>query len=144
MSMKGYTRVSKLHSKTAKLAGFSYYGDVFASPGVYKHIRKRHFKQLGQNIIDNLNPIIKSILSDPDFVGHNPTKSKTSIELVKKCGPFILLALEYDVEKNYIYVSSLYPLTEGKILNRIHSGRLIPLTSLSKFKHLEKKIINAE
>lgn len=140
MSMKGYIRVGKIHSKVARLAGFTSNGDVFASPGVYKHIRKKHYKQLGQGVIDNMTTIIKSILSSPDFIGHDPDKSATSIELVKKAGPFILLALEVDTEKGYIYVASLYPLTEGKICSRLHSGRLIPLTSISEFKHLEKKV----
>lgn len=139
--MKGYIRVGKLHSKVARLAGFSANGDVFASPGVYKHIRKKHFKQLGRNVIENLTPTIKSILSSPDFIGHDPDKNATSIELVKKnVSNFILLALEMDIENNYIYVASVYPITEGKICSRLYSGRMIALTSTYNFKHLQKKI----
>lgn len=137
---KGYIRVGKLHSKVARLANFTFNGDVFASPGVYKHIRKKHFKQLGKNVIENLTPTIKSILSSPDFIGHDPEKEHQSIELIKNVGCFILLALEIDTENNYIYVASVYPITEGKICSRLHSGRLIALTSTYSFKHLQKVI----
>ncbi|GKX68899.1 hypothetical protein [Inconstantimicrobium mannanitabidum] len=144
MSMKGYIRVGKIPSKVARLAGFTCNGDVFACPGVYKHIVKKHAKQLGRNIIENLTPTIKSIISSPDFIGQDPKKGCNSIELVKYVGVFMLLGLEVDPDEGYIYVASLYPITEGKICSRLYNGRFIAITSISKFKQVEKKLVTKE
>jgi hypothetical protein len=49
-----------------------------------------------------------------------------SLELVKKVDNIILLlGLEVDLEDQYIYVATMYPITLSKMNARIYKGRLI-------------------
>lgn len=122
---KTYKKVGSIKKEIAQGIGFEFYGNVYASPGVLKHIKKKHGKQLTRNIKDNLTIIIERIISNPDFIGMN-TKRKESgaLELVKKIDAYIMLILEVDLDNNYIYVSSMYPVTKSKMRNKIYSGKL--------------------
>ena len=44
---------------------------------------------------------------------------------IKKAYTNLLLGVEVDEEKQYIYVTTMYPITDRKIENRIYSGKLI-------------------
>lgn len=46
------------------------------------------------------------------------------MEFVKCYEKNILLAVKLDMGKNYLYVASLYDVTDSKIQNRLNSGRL--------------------
>ena len=48
-----------------------------------------------------------------------------NIEFIKKAYTNLLLGVEVDEEKQYIYVTTMYPITDRKIENRIYSGKLI-------------------
>ena len=39
----------------------------------------------------------------------------------------LLLGVELDEEHQYIYVTTMYPITDKKIENRIYSGKLIDI-----------------
>ena len=91
--------------------------DIYKSSGLDKHILKRH---------PNCAPYmfkIHEIIRKPDYLGANP-KEKDSIELVKRYADNVLLALKLDKKKNYIYIASLYDISDAKLKQRIKSGRL--------------------
>ena len=89
------------------------------APGFKKHIEKKHSDFL------RYVPSIPDIVSNPDYVGTHPNEPD-SIELVKIYDDNILLSitLSIDTEDEYLYVSSLYDISDGKLHNRINSGRL--------------------
>lgn len=92
-------------------------GIVYQSAGLYKHILKRH-----PNMANYIGQI-PNIIRYPDYIGSNP-KEKNSIELVKILGDNIQVCIKLDTDDNYLYVASAYTISEGKLKNRIHSGRL--------------------
>ena len=69
---------------------------------------------------------ISDIVTNPDYIGVNPNEPD-SVELVKIYDHIILVSvtLSIDTEQQYLYVSSLYDISNGKLRNRINSGRLI-------------------
>ena len=65
-------------------------------------------------------------LEDPDYIGiYKNDEGQTAIEFIKKAYTNLLLGVEVDEEKQYIYVTTMYPITDRKIENRIYSGKLI-------------------
>ena len=60
-----------------------------------------------------------------------------SLELVKKIDNILLLGLDVDLEDKYIYVATIYPITESKLNARIHSGRLIAVEEFE----IEEKVL---
>lgn len=69
---------------------------------------------------------MKKILDDPDYIGiYKNDEGQTAIEFIKKAYTNLLLGVEVDEEKQYIYVTTMYPITDRKIENRIYSGKLI-------------------
>lgn len=92
-------------------------GNIFQSEGLYKHIIKRH-----PNELENIN-YIPQIISSPDYIGKNPKESK-SIELVKKLENNVQVCIKLDKDGDYLYVASVYEISEAKVKNRLKSGRL--------------------
>lgn len=92
-------------------------GTVYQSSGLVVHIRKKHPSLLG-NVLD-----ISKIISSPDYIGHN-TNEPDSVELVKVLGKNLQVCIKLDTKQNYLYVASLYDITEAKLNKRIASGRL--------------------
>ena len=92
-------------------------GIIYRSSRLINHIQRRHPDFVGY--IDKL----PEILLNPDYIGKNP-KEPDSMELVKEFSDNILVAIKLDVKNNYLYVASLYNISDGKLHNRIHSGRL--------------------
>lgn len=92
-------------------------GIIYRSSRLINHIQRRHPDFVGY--IDKL----PEILLNPDYIGKNP-KEPDSMELVKVFSDNILVAIKLDVKNNYLYVASLYNISDGKLHNRIHSGRL--------------------
>jgi hypothetical protein len=100
---------------------------VYAAPGVIKHIIKNHDGNLSEDILNDLLGTMKNILNNPDYVGCDPKKAGTSLELIKLIDDNILLALKFDITEHYIFVASIYPVTESKIENRLYSNRVVKL-----------------
>ena len=62
----------------------------------------------------------------PAYIGiYKNDEGQTAIEFIKKAYTNLLLGVEVDEEKQYIYVTTMYPITDRKIENRIYSGKLI-------------------
>lgn len=122
-NIKLYEVVGKINKQLAQFAEFNYEGKVYMAPGVKKHIIKRHKNDLNEEVLNNMYSYIKKVIEEPDYVGKHPKKIGNSIELVKKIVDNLLVAIEVDLTEKYIYVASLYPITESKLLNRVNSGR---------------------
>ena len=88
---------------------------IYKSDGLKKHVEKRH-----PHCAPYLDKI-EEILNSPDYIG---TKDATSIELIKVYDNNILLALQIDKSSDYFYAASLYDISDAKLNNRLHSGRL--------------------
>jgi hypothetical protein len=92
-------------------------GSVYQSIGLESHISKSHPHCI--KYMDNISEII----AHPDYIGKNPSEPY-SVELIKQYDANILLAIKLDVKKGYLYVASLYDISESKIKNRLNSGRI--------------------
>ena len=96
--------------------------DVYQYPGVKKHITRRHPDKIGY--LDDISEIIKN----PDYIGKHPS-IPNSLELVKVLDDNILVSIclnKKEAEESYLYVSSLYDISDSKVKNRLKSGRLLP------------------
>ena len=92
-------------------------GPILQSAGLYAHVKKRHPDEL-----DNLD-YVSLIISEPDYIGSHPTES-ANIELVKVLEKNVMVCVKLDVKEMYPYVASVFTISEGKLKNRIASGRL--------------------
>jgi len=130
---KAYKKIGQINTSLAERLGFSFDGSVYASPGVINHIRKRHGKQLTKQVKGNLLETMEFIIQEPDYIGVDKSRGEIgALEFIKKIDNTLLLGLEVDLEKKYIYVSTLYPITRGKINNKIFSGRVVKFKDLGK------------
>ena len=121
-----YKRVGYLRERDAYELGIEFTGVIYASPGVLKHIIKRHGRQFDKRTRTGILEWMKKILDDPDYIGiYKNDEGQTAIEFIKKAYTNLLLGVEVDEEKQYIYVTTMYPITDRKIENRIYSGKLI-------------------
>lgn len=91
--------------------------DIYLYPGLEKHLIKKHKKCLVY-IKD-----IPNIIKNPDYIGRHPD-IPFSVEFVKKIDENILVAVKLDERYNYYYISNIYEISEGKIRNKLFSGRL--------------------
>ncbi|NSB16417.1 hypothetical protein [Clostridium beijerinckii] len=124
---KAYKKVGKIKISISELLELDLPRIVYASPGVVNHIKKRHGRQFTKKIKDNIIDTIEKVIKDPQYVGVNYKRAVgDSLELVKKVDNIILLlGLEVDLEEQYIYVATMYPITLSKMNARIYRGRLI-------------------
>lgn len=122
---KAYKKVGKIDASLADKLGLAYYGNVYISPGVIRHILKRHSKQLSRDVKDNIVNIIEDILKAPDYVGTKMRDDTVTIDFIKKIDSILLLGMEIDKDEGYIYVSTLYPITKSKINNKIYCGKIL-------------------
>ena len=121
-----YKRVGYLRERVAYELGIEFTGVIYASPGVLKHIIKRHGRQFDKRTRTGILEWMKKILDDPDYIGiYKNDEWQTAIEFIKKAYTNLLLGVEVDEEKQYIYVTTMYPITDRKIENRINSGKVI-------------------
>ena len=126
-----YKRVGYLRQKIANELGIEFTGVIYASPGVLKHIMKRHGKQLDRKTKASILDWMKKILDDPDYIGiYKNGEGQTAVEFIKTMYTNLLLGVEVDEENEYIYVTTMYPITDKKIANRIYSGKLIEMKSI--------------
>ena len=129
---KAYKKVGKIKESISENLELSIPKTVYASPGVINHIKKRHGKQFTKKVKDNIIDIVKRIIKDPEYVGvEYELGNIRGIELVKKIDNIIIfLVLEIDIEGEYIYVATMYPLTISKLNARIYRGRLIKIEDI--------------
>ena len=126
---KAYKKVGKIKISISELLELDLPRNVYASPGVINHIKKRHGRQLTKKMKDNIIDIIEKIIKNPEYVGLDYGRvSVGSLQLIKKVDNIILLlGLEIDSKEKYIYVATMYPITLSKMNARIYRGRLIKI-----------------
>ena len=123
--LNSYYWVGKISSRIGKIVDFNYTGIVYMNYGVIRHVLKKHKSQLSKKNLRDTIGCIKMVIKSPDYIGAHPEKIHNSIEFVKYIHDNnILVALEVDKEEGYIYVSSMYPITDSKLESRIYSGRV--------------------
>ncbi|WP_195988876.1 PBECR2 nuclease fold domain-containing protein [Clostridium sp. D53t1_180928_C8] len=123
-----YKRVGYLRQKIANELGIEFTGVIYASPGVLKHIIKRHGRQLNKKTRDSILEWMKKILEEPDYIGiYKNEGGQTAVEFIKRVYTNLLLGVEVDEKNEYIYVTTMYPITDKKIENKIYSGKLIDI-----------------
>ncbi len=98
--------------------------EIYRSKGLPSHMLKRnHVKCL--KYID----YIPDIITNPDYIGVNPNEKDTqSVELIKCYKDNVLIGIKLDKSNNYLYVSTMYNITDSKVQRRLHSGRFKKFT----------------
>ncbi|QYA38893.1 plasmid-related protein (plasmid) [Macrococcoides bohemicum] len=93
--------------------------DVYLTPGLVKHIKRRH-----DGIWEIYKTEISNSILNPDYIGVNP-KHDNSIEIYKRLDNVILIAITSKEDAGVI-ISSIYELdnAEHKITKRLNSGRI--------------------
>ena len=136
---KAYKKVGKIKISISELLELNISRTVYASPGVINHIKKRHGRQFTKKMKDNIIDIIERVIKGPEYVGLDYKRAASgSLELIKKVDNIIvLLGLEIDLEDEYIYVATMYPITLSKLNSRIYSGRVRRIED----SELEEKIL---
>ncbi len=92
-------------------------GSIYQSLGLVKHEAKHH-PNMPSHIED-----IPMVLAEPDYIGKHP-KELNSIELLKVLNSNIMVCVKLDSKNNYLFVASVYEISQAKLLNRLNSGRL--------------------
>lgn len=54
VDLSKYEVVGYINKEIAELANIEYQGNIYAAPGVIKHIKRRHKYELSQQILDNI------------------------------------------------------------------------------------------
>lgn len=93
-------------------------GPIYQSAGLAAHVKNHH----PQNGMAHLS-CIPSIIQSPDYIGKHP-KEPDSIELVKDVGDNVMVCIKLDSKNGYLYVASVFEISQGKLNNRLNSGRL--------------------
>lgn len=92
-------------------------GPIYQSSGLQKHVQK-HQKEKASIMLD-----IPTVIQAPDYIGCHP-KEPNSIELVKKFQENVMVCVKLDSKNGYLYVASVYTISESKLQNRLYSGRV--------------------
>lgn len=79
VDLSKYEVVGFIDEDLANITNCSYTGEIYAAPGVLKHIKKRHSHELSEDILLNIIDIIKTILESPEYIGTHPKKIGSSI-----------------------------------------------------------------
>lgn len=90
---------------------------IYQSDGLITHIHNRHPGE------EKLLEYIPEIIRCPDYVGKNP-KEPDSVELVKQVDKNVMVCIKLDIKNGYLYVASVYPISEAKLNRHLFSGRL--------------------
>lgn len=124
-------KIGYLRQRIANELGIEFTGVIYASPGVLKHIIKRHGRQLNKKTRDSILEWMKKILEEPDYIGiYKNEGGQTAVEFIKRVYTNLLLGVEVDEKHEYIYVTTMYPITDKKIENKIYSGKLIDIKGI--------------
>lgn len=118
--INSYSIVGVLQEKVNSILNITLPTDnIYMAPGLIKHVKKKHNDCL--KYLDDITDII----TNPDYIGVNPSEPN-SVEVVKIYDEIILVSvnLSMGTEQQYLFVSSLYHISDGKLQNRINNGRL--------------------
>lgn len=119
-SNKNSVVVGKLHEKITNELNINLPNDdINMYPGFKKHVKKRHpdcMKYISY---------IPDIINNPDYIGVHPNEPD-SVELVKVFDKNILLSINLSTktDEKYLFISSIYDISQAKLNNRLNSKRL--------------------
>ena len=68
-------------------------------------------------------PLVPDVIAAPDYIGKHPSE-QNSIELVKEVEKNVMVCVKLDRSNHYLFVASVFEISDGTLRNRIHSGRL--------------------
>lgn len=92
-------------------------GPIYQSVGLRTHVQRHH-----PGLVPRLNDI-PNVIQHPDYIGKHPDE-ENSIELVKRMGANVMVCVKLDKKDGYLYVATVFEITEAKLQNRLRSGRL--------------------
>lgn len=92
-------------------------GPIYQSSGLQKHVKK-HQKEKSSIMLD-----IPTVIQAPDYIGCHPNEPN-SIELVKRFQENVMVCVKLDSKNGYLYVASVFTISESKLNNRLNSGRV--------------------
>lgn len=93
-------------------------GDIYQH-GLRKHVQKHHPGD--EYLVD----YVETIIASPDYIGKHP-KEADSIELVKRITDNVMVCIKLDTKNGYLFVASVFKISDSKLRNRLNSGRLKP------------------
>ena len=71
---------------------------------------------------------MRDIIEKPDYIGvYTNKRGQTAVQIIKRMYRSILVGIEIDREKKYIYVATMYPISEEKINSKLKSRKLIDI-----------------
>ena len=118
MNKSEMTRVGEYTEEFNTITGQSLpCGPIYKSPGLIKHVSGHHPGTEG-NVA-----LIPHVIADPDYIGKHPNEAD-SIELIKTFSGNVMVCVKLDRQEDYLYVASVYEISNKKISNRLYSGRL--------------------
>lgn len=123
-----YKRVGYLKKDIALKLGLDFTGVIYATPGVIKHIKKRHGKHFKSKVSESVIEIMRKIIDSPEYIGvYLESMQYPAIDFIKNINGNILIGVKIDKVEGYIYVSTMYPITDSKIEIKKSNGELISL-----------------
>lgn len=119
-------RIGYLKREVSLELGINKTGVIYVSLGAIKHIRRNHYKQFYFKGNNEIVELMKKIVEKPTYRGvHYRDNEYISLEFIKKIDKTILLlGIEIDIASNYIYVRTMYPISEKKFNNRLLSNKI--------------------
>lgn len=92
-------------------------GKIYQSSGLQTHVKKHHPDEV------DLLRHVEDVISHPDYIGKHPKEDK-SVEMVKRIDKNVMVCIKLDSKNGYLYVASVFSISESKLNNRLSSGRL--------------------
>lgn len=86
-------------------------GPIYQSSGLKVHVERHHPQSVA------LVNCVEAVIAAPDYVGRHPREEK-SLELVKRLDENVMVCVKLDQRQGYLYVASVFPISDGKLNNR--------------------------
>lgn len=92
-------------------------GTIYQSHGLTIHIKNHHPAEM------HLIELVPDVIREPDYIGKHPSEPN-SVELVKKISGNVMVCIKLDAQNDYLFVASVFEISDAKLRNRLYSGRL--------------------
>ena len=90
-----------------------------------KHVRKHQSEFDVQDEFESTILNVDSIIQTPDYIGIHPTNG--SVQFVKRKNELVLVAVQFDTNRNKLEFKTLFCITESKLNRYIERGNMIVL-----------------
>ena len=92
-------------------------GKIYQSSGLKTHVERHHPDEV------DLIRYVPDVIREPEYIGKHP-KEGSSVELIKKINKNVMVCIKLDNKNGYLYVASVFSISEAKLNNRLNSGRV--------------------